>query len=393
MGSKISMEYKSFKINFLLPFLFVAAVPVLVPEQADAQTGYAPLPMRQVVAQTPPPDTVCMNCSQPLAIAAPAPPASFDPIVATDMQLEAYGFPPRPNAGVSLNAYAVWLKVVSLPTTRIVPQLEATNVSNGPAAITSISRQQGGSPVGATSPNWSGYVDYDPNKSFVAPKTYVFGSYIVPFAEQAFGACVGTWEYSSQWVGIDGWGSNDVLQAGTEADSSCSNGTTTRYYSAWYEWYPTNEVRVSNLPVSAGDQIYVYVWNTSTTVGNYYMADETKNTSVSLSFTAPSGTVLQGNSVEWVVERTKLSSGYSTLANYVTDPWYYCHAQLASGLTYSPASAPTGTIDSVTMVENNANVSYADTSTNNGLTYINPQGSQVYYAGTALWFFDEGAAR
>jgi hypothetical protein len=59
------------------------------------------------------------------------------------------------------------------------------------------------------------------------------------------------------WVGIDGAGSNDVLQAGVEADALCyySYGypVTSTYYSAWFEWYWAGcncypEQRISNFP-------------------------------------------------------------------------------------------------------------------------------------------------
>jgi len=41
----------------------------------------------------------------------------------------------------------------------------------------------------------------------------------VPFTRQAFGQGNGTWDYSSQSVGIDGVGDNDLMQAGTEMDA------------------------------------------------------------------------------------------------------------------------------------------------------------------------------
>jgi Peptidase A4 family len=82
----------------------------------------------------------------------------------------------------------------------------------------------------AVSENWSGYAVTGPNGSV----TSVTGSWIVP--EIAPGSCGRrtTAEYSSFWIGIDGWTSSTVEQIGT--DSDCSSGTPTYY--AWYEFYP-----------------------------------------------------------------------------------------------------------------------------------------------------------
>ncbi|MDQ6714348.1 MAG: G1 family endopeptidase [Candidatus Dormibacteraeota bacterium] len=83
----------------------------------------------------------------------------------------------------------------------------------------------------------------------------------MPTAQQAFGSCTGGWDYSSHWPGIDGNGSNDVLQAGVEVDAFCSGGTTASFYSAWIEWFPFNETRVSFPDIHPGDLVFIEVWN------------------------------------------------------------------------------------------------------------------------------------
>ncbi|MBN4900037.1 hypothetical protein IDG68_14295, partial [Staphylococcus sp. EG-SA-21] len=123
--------------------------------------------------------------------------------------------------------------------------------------------------VTATSTNWSGSAIYSAAHPFRAEA--IIGEFVVPTARQRFGACSGGWDYSAQWAGIDGLGSNDVLQAGVEADAYCSGSTTASYYSAWIEWYPYNEVRVSSPAVHPGDLIYVQIWNTTPTTGIAYI--------------------------------------------------------------------------------------------------------------------------
>ena len=92
----------------------------------------------------------------------------------------------------------------------------------------------------ATSANWSGYA--------ATGRTYT--SVSATWTEPA-GYCGGSAEYSSFWVGLDGYGSSTAEQAGSEVDCS---GTTPRYY-AWYELYPEPPVNFSD-PVSPGDRFY-----------------------------------------------------------------------------------------------------------------------------------------
>jgi Peptidase A4 family len=52
------------------------------------------------------------------------------------------------------------------------------------------------------------------------------------------------------WVGIDGDGSNDVLQAGIRAQISA--GDDHPDFVAWFEWFPDDENDI-DFPVAAGD--------------------------------------------------------------------------------------------------------------------------------------------
>lgn len=354
------------------------------------------------VTTTPPAGSVCLHCSAPNATAVPMPPRGFNPVTATDQQLSLFGFPPRPDATKASEAYVMWKKAMLAAPNRIVPKLQATNISNGPikfagnnafAGANAADRSARALPTAVTSPNWSGYVVNNPMGPFKQAGTYVYGSFIVPSAQQANGACDGGWDDSSQWVGIDGYGSPDVLQAGIEADAYCANGMMQTFYSPWYEWYPFNEVRITNMFIGPGDLIYVYVWADSTTVGHYYIADQTTGQSSTLVFNAPSGTALKGNSIEWIVERPESNGTLTTLTNYTTDPWYGCHGLTKGTKLFSPGQPQAGTAYSVTMLDNSSNpISYGLMAPNNALTYVGP-GAQNTMPGSALWFFDEGSAQ
>ena len=97
-------------------------------------------------------------------------------------------------------------------------------------------------------------------------------------------------DYSSEWAGIEGFGSNDVLQAGIEADAYCNQGSKYTFYSARIEWYPNYESRVTVPSINPGDVVYVQVWNASSTVGYAFFYDFSTLSSAEYQLTAPSGT-------------------------------------------------------------------------------------------------------
>jgi hypothetical protein len=92
-----------------------------------------------------------------------------------------------------------------------------------------------------TSTNWSGYAATGANGAFTSVTT--------TFTQPAV-TCTSGNQYSSFWVGLDGYSSNSVEQTGTEAD--CSGSTAS--YSAWYEMYPKLPVTYSST-VKPGDVI------------------------------------------------------------------------------------------------------------------------------------------
>lgn len=150
-------------------------------------------------------------------------------------------------------------------------------------------------------------------------------------------------ESSSSWVGIDGSGSLDVLQAGTASDASCQS----QDYYAWYEWYSDEtgqkqgpEVQIGGFAISPGDDIWIEVWNTSATQGNAYIFSYATGQAVNLSFPAPSGTQLVGNTAEWVVERPGNldNDNLTTLADYAADYFSNCNADTYSNVLYTPGS-------------------------------------------------------
>jgi hypothetical protein len=97
----------------------------------------------------------------------------------------------------------------------------------------------GGIDHSVTSTNWSGYAANGGTYSSVS------ASWVEPAATCSSGS-----QYSSFWVGLDGYSSNSVEQTGTDTD--CQNGVPTYY--GWYEMYPHPSFSFGG-GVSPGDTI------------------------------------------------------------------------------------------------------------------------------------------
>jgi hypothetical protein len=278
------------------------------------------------------------------------PPAGFDALRATDAELAAFALPPRPDARTAPDAYAKWVHAMSIHTTRMLAPLQVTTIYHGPARGTGTRRTDAavgtiGNIATYTSSNWSGDVNLNKLTKYNASTSfyYILSDFVVPVVKNA--SCDGTYDYSSQWDGIDGWGSGDVLQAGTEADAYCSGGSTGLYYAAWIEWYPYSESRISGFTVNPGDDMFVEVWNTSSTVGYAYLENLSTGQTAEYELTPPSGTQLIGNSAEWIVERPEVGGALATLADYTLDYHSSGAAYSFKGTQYLPGSTSSFLVD------------------------------------------------
>jgi hypothetical protein len=302
-----------------------------------------------------------------------APTEDFNPLTASDEELAMFGFPPRPNAEAAPEAYGSWWRAMLASKERVIPQLEITTiVHHHPSLHTSVKTDAGTD----SSLNWSGIVDlggastYNNSTSFRS----IFATWVVPVGRQAFGACTGGTDWSFSWVGIDGYNSSDVLQAGTESDATCNILQHESSYYAWFEWWPNSATRLTNLPVSAGNDLFVEIWNTTAKEGFAYIANLTTNQYVTLGLIPPSGTSLIGNSAEWIVERPSENGTLATLTNYVSDYFSACYAATFGGKVYTPG---TTSALQVTMLDNS----------------LKPISFPFLLGDTAIWLQDEGSAR
>src|SRR5881409_2708411 len=95
----------------------------------------------------------------------------------------------------------------------------------------------------STSTNWSGYATFASGTTF----TDVKGTWVQPSATCPSRKA----QYSSFWLGIDGYNSSSVEQTGTSAD--CQRKNSPVYY-AWYEMYPNPPVNLS-MTITPGNTI------------------------------------------------------------------------------------------------------------------------------------------
>lgn len=277
------------------------------------------------------------------------PPAGFNPLTASARKLLHHGFPARPDAKTAPELRKIWDREFSRARTWITPVFrEVKGKSHGRARTGDRSRARLGAlslTAGASSTNWSGSVASPPaNRNFA----WIEGQWTVP---NPHAPTVGNY-YAAEWIGIDGLGSFDVLQAGSGTDVGPVGlyGILQANVYAWWEWLPGNEVWISNLPVSAGDVMYCLICVNSPTTATIYMSNQSTLVTTSFTVTAPKGASVVGTTAEWVVERPLVNGATTKLADYKT---VYFDEGIA-GLSGGPFEIVTlGSGSPVTMIGNN----------------------------------------
>jgi hypothetical protein len=336
---------------------------------------------------TPPVGSVARDQSAVASVVlSPIPPADMDPLSASDEELAEYGYPPRPNAEDAPEEYAHWQKLVSVK--RVAnPKLSQTTIFSGlPQQVVTGEATENGS-VATTTTNWSAYAVTAADGTFSNNDSSIFSEWIVPIAQQAFGVCNGGWDYSFEWDGFDGaFFSSDVLQAGTEADAYCSSSSQSAYYSSWIEWYPNAATRVSAPAAEPGDLMGSEVWYTTTApYGHAYLVNYTLDQSGTYSFNPPPGTIFEGDTAEWVVERPTVGGRLPDLTNYIADPLNDATAYDGADFYY-PSASPSGTtIYAISM----RCPPWTPSSSCSSTSIIS---SPDLYGTYALWFYDSVAA-
>ncbi len=147
-----------------------------------------------------------------------------------------------------------------------------------------------------SSSNWAGIAENG------TTYTRVSASWTVPTVQPSIPLQV-----SSSWIGIDGYSNSNLIQTGTEEDTS---GGATSYY-AWWEILPAAETPIFS--VSPGDQMSADIFKVSATTWTIDITDHTsgQNFSQNKSYSGPA------NSAEWIQEMTG-TNPQAPLANFGT---------------------------------------------------------------------------
>ncbi len=202
-----------------------------------------------------------------------------------------------------------------------------------------------------SSTNWSGFAVTGPSGSVSDAK----GSWVVSTIQ---GTCPGTNQYSSFWVGIDGYSSGTVEQTGT--DSDCQGGAPTYY--AWYEFFPHPSFIINGITVHPGDKISAEVKAGGHGSFTVSITDTTTGQSFSTSSRVNRA---QQSSAEWIAEAPSSSGGILPLANFGTASFGLDNTSVSS-TCYATISGTTGAFNSF------ANVHKITMVTSSGATKASP---------------------
>jgi hypothetical protein len=310
--------------------------------------------------------------SLPLVFSYPAPPAGFRPLTASPADLARYGLPPRPVASThAALPLATWSRAMASAHFAVTPKVARTGRQHIRAIVVTATKVHRAGLMEST--NWAGQTLINPVASFGSGSyAEVLAEWQIPAVQDAIGTC-GSTAVSSIWVGVDGSSnSNDVMQAGTEADVTCRGGINYANYYPWFEWYPADEYEITNFPVAPGEAVLVVVQATSATTANATFVDLQSNQYTVVGFSAPAGTTLKGDSAEWIVERPTVNKVLGNLADYgmvwMSSEVAFLDSELNSG-SYDVAGTggPGRTPYSLTMVD----------SSGNALAYTNLEGTSA----------------
>ncbi len=117
----------------------------------------------------------------------------------------------------------------------------------------------------------------------------------------------GSPQSAAVWIGIDGGdGTNSLLQAGITM-SVTSTGQVS--YGAVYEWVPGPSVFFTDFKPKGGDVILIDIVGNSPTTGTITLHNQSTRQTVSRSLVASSGSYLEFETAEWIVEDYFVGSG------------------------------------------------------------------------------------
>ena len=243
-----------------------------------------------------------------------------------DEALREGGYPLRPNPTEAPGAFNAWRRAVSTPTTIIEPRVVAHPELHHGAIVTAGTE---------TTSNWSGFE----LRGATGTYDWVTGMWNVPSVTGE----TNTHTYSAFWVGLDGDGVSDLVQAGTEQENYNFRfpwfSLSISVYYAWTEFLPqqATEQQIANFPINPGDEIFCEVWignaGSGPTLSGAFgvLLLENLTTSESTTVYTPVGTtVVGGSEAVWIMERPSLGTALTDLADYASARMFNAYARKAN---------------------------------------------------------------
>ena len=307
---------------------------------AEGKSSTFPLELRPSFAPTaelPAPAAEVVQ-SRPEDVIRPAL-SKADALRLSEDELAKRGYPVRPDREQAPDAFATWLKAVTKPakfvSSRQVGRPEVRHVK----PVTASNYE--------TSNNWSGF------ELRGAANTYdlVMGEWYVPTVSYETNSHV----YSAYWIGLDGDGTSDLWQAGTEQEITDIvffgiHFDFTSYY-AWSEFLPpqATEQVIPNFAVTPGDLMFTEVWvgnsgQGPSLTGSYAIAfvEDISRSEYTTIYTCRGLSIfgvclnigqtnVGGSEAEWIMERPTVNGSLPDLANYNYSYMYDAYAFQTNG--------------------------------------------------------------
>ncbi|WP_411121828.1 G1 family glutamic endopeptidase [Streptomyces sp. x-19] len=270
------------------------------------------------------------------------PPLGLDDCLGlSDEELFTRGYPPRPSPDLAPAAFVAWCRFVSAPFTFVEPHLvPRPDVTRTHRSLDGRDRNIEPRSL-QESANWSGFqLMGDPGTY-----DYVYGNWNVP------GGGAGPYNpytHSAFWIGLDGTGTVDLIQAGTESDGIVDPTqevpVCTSVYFAWTCFLPQQWAaqQIANFPVRIGDAIQRSVMvaadeNSGPVMnggfGLFSLANQTTGQYTRV-MTARGSTAVSGSQTAWIMERPTIQGGHSDLATYGTATMKYPLAETANPVNW-----------------------------------------------------------
>ena len=225
-----------------------------------------------------------------------APPEELELTTAEDRVLRKHGIPRRPDAKKEAHLKKLWDNALSSKPKFIKADIAVDHVisKRKRPVISKVHKEASFAPSG-----WGGIVVPVKNLGYnpAEPVVSVYGEWFVPNVTPIPNEPGGN-QTVGFWTGIDGYGNNQVLQAGMAATVNGNNVT----YWVWTEWYPIGAIQVTNFPIKPGDYLTVLVCANQPNHGFCSMLNKTTNQATSIGINPPANTTSIGATAEWIVE-------------------------------------------------------------------------------------------